>query len=122
MLIKMLILVMFFTCFISYIGGDEITLVIDEWPPYSSIKLTDNGFLVRLVKESLNEVHIDLKIQSHPWTRLLLLEDFSESPISRRDIYVLINKDIHNSQYLIDELNKGLKVVKRKEWYKDLNP
>lgn len=64
---KLLVIVGFVLGFGLY--SSELTLVIDDWPPYTSLKLENQGFLVEVVRQALKESDISLVIESHPWTR-----------------------------------------------------
>lgn len=70
MLIKTLLFFIYF-CVVQFIFSSELLLATDNWPPYYSCKLEDGGFLTVLAKEAYKLSGINLKIEYHPWNRVI---------------------------------------------------
>lgn len=76
----MLVLVLVVTGFAGAASArDKVLLVTDEWPPYYSASIANQGFVTQVVKEAYKAVGYDVEVRFLPWERVMAMAKSGEA-------------------------------------------
>jgi len=62
----------------AYAGAESVVLATGEWPPYTSEKLPEYGFVTKIVTAACNAGGITPEYHFYPWARAEMLADSCE--------------------------------------------
>lgn len=62
----------------AYAGGGSVVFATGEWPPYTSEKLPEYGFVTKIVTAACNAGGIKPEYHFYPWARAEMLTDSCE--------------------------------------------